>query len=236
MLVVVASCFDPHAKSLVERWRHHGARLLTCPDLSQPGWRYYPGHIEKTVAVIEGESVPVNSVRGILNRLPTVDPRELAHIEPVEREYVCAELRAFLLSLLSEVQCRVINRPVPPSLSGPLQPPQSWQRMARSLGMRVHQSSSGARSLPALDAALSVTVVGDRCFAPASMPALQCAQSVEFAKRLELDVLEVRFSESRKGMVFESANPWPALTDVAQAHAVLGILSSPFLKPAGKIT
>ena len=45
MFVVLAYTHDSGARALVQRWRADGeeAALLTCADLSRPGWRYMAG-------------------------------------------------------------------------------------------------------------------------------------------------------------------------------------------------
>src|SRR5688572_23214757 len=121
MLLIIASRYDDSARALARRYGD--AAVLTPADLSRPGWRFINGNAEDSTAVAEGCSVSARSIRGVLTRLPSVTPAELPQIVPTDREYVAAEMNAFLTAWLSELPCRVINRPTALCLAGP-----AWRR------------------------------------------------------------------------------------------------------------
>src|SRR5262245_34157967 len=120
MILVLASRSDENARSLVDRWESHGARLLVPECLSVVGWRHRGSARPSSRAVLGG--VPVNGaeIRGVLSRLPSVMPSDLLHICAEDRAYVAAEMTAFLVAWLASLPCPVLNRPTPTSLAGPL--------------------------------------------------------------------------------------------------------------------
>src|SRR5262245_31751193 len=119
MLVVIASRFDRSAAQLAARWTTAGALLLTCADLSLAGWRWTLGESQTAVLVASGRRVPTSALTGVLTRLPAIFPQELLHIVPEERDYVAAEMTAFLRAWLADLACPILNRPTATCLSGP---------------------------------------------------------------------------------------------------------------------
>lgn len=172
MLVVLASRFDQASARLAERWAAHGARLMTPDDLSKPGWRDLhaspsPGD---ATAIVSGERVRVGDIQGVLVRLPAVSVEELGHIVADDREYVAAEMTAFLASWLSRLRCPVLNRPTPLCLCGPFWRVEKWLHSAARLRVPVapyRRHSSGAASLASTvsrqTTLQTAVVVGDRC-------------------------------------------------------------------------
>ena len=132
MLVVLAGSHDWTARRLIEHWGAN-ARLLTCRDLSRHGWRYSPGEAAGT-AIIDGESVPMDAIDGVLTRLPAVVEDELGRIVPGDRSYVAEEMTAYLAAWLSELPCPVLNRPSPAYLMGPAWTREQWVQIGRASG------------------------------------------------------------------------------------------------------
>ena len=110
-----------------------GVRILTCEDLSAPGWRHRLGGA--STAVIGGETVPAAGIRGVLIRRSHMLEWEPEHIVPGDRAYVAAEMTAFLRSWLSGLGCPVLNRPAPTCLSGPGWCREQWVQTAARLGI-----------------------------------------------------------------------------------------------------
>ncbi|HVO25671.1 MAG TPA: hypothetical protein VMW56_18785 [Candidatus Margulisiibacteriota bacterium] len=141
MLLVLASRSDASAATLVRRWRGHGARLLTCEDLSRRGWVWNPDVPDDGSLVLQEECVSLRSIRGVVSLLPSVAPSELPQIVAEEREYVASEMMAFLVAWLSSLRCRVINRPTPLCLTGPRLHHEQWLREAVRAGLSIHPTS-----------------------------------------------------------------------------------------------
>lgn len=228
MLVVVARSQDQAAQALTARWAPHRAALLSCEDLSTAGWRYPLGAPEASTAVVGGRVVPVDEIAGVLTRLPAVTPQDLGHIVPEDRDYVAAEMTAFLVAWLAALRCPVLNRPTPGFLMGPSWRHEQWVRTAARLDIPVQpvrRSSGPAADTAAEHAAVSpatVTVVGTRCFGP--VDARLMVQAQRLADAAEVDLLAVHFSGPEAGAAFLAADLWPDVTAPDVAEAILAYL------------
>jgi hypothetical protein len=231
MLVIVGSRHDQAACDIVTRWAPHEAELLTCEDLSTPGWRHRLFDRSASRAVVGGHVVREGDIRGVLVRRPWILEQELTHVSASDREYAAAEMNAFLLSWLESLPCRVLNRPIGTSLCGPNWRPLQWARAAAGAGLAIEATrwrvpASRRRQPPvavgAAETPIDVTVVGDQCLgAPDDLYA-------EGAKRLaaiaHVGLLSVRFVSAERSPVFVSASAMPSLKDEEVAQAVCDYL------------
>jgi hypothetical protein len=228
LIVVVASRLDQGARMLAARPGTDRVALLTCEDLSVPGWRHYVATAGTPVSVIGGREVAVGEITGVVTCLPSVSELELLHIVPSDRAYVAAEMSAFLLSWLSALTCTVVNRPSPTCLSGPYWRPEQWARLASQAGMRVqpvHRRVTLAPcAAPAVTEGVTITVIGDRCLGQAAATTLSGARRL--ARAADVEVLTVRVSGPEPAAVFLGAEPWPDLTCQATADVLLEYLEA----------
>lgn len=170
MLVIVANRRDAAAEALVHRWGDRDAHLLSCEDLSIPGWRHCLADPGASTAVIGGRVVGIEKITGVLTLLPCVTPDQLIHIVPEDRVYVAAEMMAFLVLWLYELTCPVLNNPTPACLMGPDWGPAQWIHAAAQAGIPVRpiRRRVALTADPPLEfaevAPTTATVVGDRCF------------------------------------------------------------------------
>jgi len=223
MIVVVANRWDTGAKALASRWASHHARILTCQDFSIGGWRQTLNSGGARTAIVQGMAVPQDQIAGVLTRSSCVFEHELSHIIPGDREYVAAEMTAFLWFWLSSLHCRVINRPTPAGLSGPYRQ-EYWTSLAAHAGLPVEPVRRRAiiavsEMEETLPPAATVIVVGDRVFGETD-PILQ-KHARNLAGFASVELLAVRFSGAERGARFLSADPVPDLDDERVATAVL---------------
>lgn len=222
MIIVVASSHDRGAWALASRQHAVRVEVLTCEDLSVPGWRYYlPG--APAAAVVGGQRVAAGEITGVVTCLPAVSELELLHIVPADRAYVAAEMTAFLLSWLTTLSCPVINRPSPTCLCGPYWRPEQWAYAASRAGMRVQpvlrRVGLTAGFAPSVPAVTTVTVIGERCLGKAHPAVLNGARRLAQASGVEL--LTVRISNPAADATFLGAEPWPDLSSQETADAVI---------------
>jgi hypothetical protein len=213
VLVIVGSRHDPGAASLVRRWQTSGAALMTCEDLSVSGWRFYVGCSGTATAVVSGGVIAVDEITGVLTRRPWVLEAELQHIAAADREYVAAEMTAFMVAWLSRLPCPVLNRPTSGCLSGPHWSSLQWRHLASRLRIPVQPPTSAAP-----DRVVDLTVVAGQCFGRAD--SALAAQAIELAAAAGVGLLGVRFGGDEAGARFLSANPWPDLSENAISDAV----------------
>jgi hypothetical protein len=214
---------------MVKRWKSWGAALLGCEDLSAPGWRYNPADRRASRAVIDGRIVRERDIRGVLVRRPQLLQQELTHIAPADREFVAAEMGAFLFAWLSHLPCRVLNRPRGTSLCGPNWRPQQWTQAAAGIGFAVEpvrqQVPARARARVAKRPnPVQAVIVGERCVG--DVTADQAAGARKLARGAGVGLLAVWFTPGRRASRFVAASAMPGLADTRVAEAVREYLLS----------
>jgi hypothetical protein len=220
MIVVVASVHDVRARRIVAHWRSQGATMLSAEDMCARGWRLtVPHNPSLAMAVIGGRTVPASIITGILTLRPCIFPEELRDLDPGQRDYVAAELNAFLLAWLTVQSGPVLNRPTTGCLSGPNWQAEQWVHLAAGMGI----PACTRRSIPVRGddafggSVVEVIAVGERCFGSDDPTLRDWTQMLARAAGVEL--LSVRFS-AEDGR-FIAANIWPPLTDPDVLDAVL---------------
>ena len=217
MLVVVAGAQDVGARRLPERWAPHDVAVLTPGDLATVGWRWRPAAPEQSAAVLDGRLVALTDISGVLVRLPAVTPRELPQISAAERDYVAAEMTAFLVAVLGSLDCVVLNPPASPFLTSPLWRRERWMRAAARLGIPTAGPASRRTDMSA------VTVVGDRCFGAREGELRR--QSRLLARACGAAMVVARFVATPVGRRLAGADPWADLEDDDVAAALLAHLA-----------
>lgn len=226
MLLVIASLYDQTAARIVSRWSEQDAVLATPADLSKPGWQLSIESAEVASAAVRGEIVPAREFRGVLTRLPGVWAPELTHINSGDREYVAAEMTAFLLAWLSQLSCPLVNPPTAGCLSGPYWRPEGWVATAAGLGIPIQPVSRSSEEYgrqdtlaPAVGA--NVTVAGRRVLGEVDVSLADHARAL--AKQARTPLLGVRFSGATADASFVGAEPWPNLWAEGVAEAILDL-------------
>jgi hypothetical protein len=170
LILIVASQVDDAARRLLADFPPGESALLTCRDLSSPGWHVSSMDARAQAVVAGGACFAASRITGVLTVLPCVFERELVHIEEEDREYVASEMTAFLLYWLSGLRCPLLNRPTAGCLSGPNWRVEQWARLAAQLGIPAVPHSRATAGLPTAGAETErtqVTVVGQQfCGAP----------------------------------------------------------------------
>lgn len=228
-IVILASAADEVALALPQRLSRPDVLVVTPADLSLPGWSYRPGS-PGSVLVARGELLRSDEVAAVITRLPRLSEMELPQIIATDRAYVAAEMSAYLLAWLSEMDCPMANRPSPNCLCGPSWRHERWVTEASRAGLPVEPArrvvTAGAAeylSPPCLNRT-SVTVVGQRVFGDAGDHLAE--QALRLALAISVETLSVHFSDSGNGMRFFTANPWPSLENEEVASALLDYLTT----------
>lgn len=230
MLVVVASARDEQARALPRQWAPHDVAILTASDLSSAGWKFSPAEPQASAGVVDGELVPLAEISGVLVRLPSITQRDLPQIASAERDYVAAEMTAFLIAVLASLRCVVLNPPTSPLLTSPAWRVEQWLAAAARRGVpTVVQPARGEGHPPS--AACAVTVIGSRCVG--TVDDQLCAQARLLARAGDVTLLVARFVTAPSGWVFAGADPWADLGDESVSAALLSHLAIPAAEAAG---
>jgi hypothetical protein len=255
MLIILAGEQDEVARELARRWSSWDCHLLTAKDLSRSGWRHWPGsrkarlqHAQEerperplpesdkqNVAVVGGAIVPTERIDGVLTRLPCVYEWELAHIVASDRAYVSAEMTAFLLSWLSELDCPILNRPTPTCLSGPGWRQEQWTHLAARLGIpvksvkRYAKLGEEASVETGPDPCEAVIVVGQQCFN--AREESQAVHAQNLAAAAGVGLLGVHFTIVNGGSSsLQSVESWPDVNSSEVAEAILNYFAEDLLE------
>jgi hypothetical protein len=216
MIVILANKNDAAARALVDQ-AHGEAHLLSARDLSQPGWRHRPTGGEE-IALIGGRRMAPSDISAVVTRIPAVAPQMLGHIQLSDREFVAAEMNAFLLSWLSRLGCLVVNRPTAGCLMGPAWSHERWLVEGYRAGFEPC-----ARTLPAPfpppEATRSVVVVGDACVGDAARDLGERARAL--ARRAGVTLVGFRVDDRDRLIAVE---PWPDLAQPEIAGLLLSLL------------
>jgi hypothetical protein len=165
---------------------------------------------------------------------------ELHWVRREDRDYVAAEMTAFLLAWLTVLHCPVVNRPTAMSLNGPNWRAEQWLLTASSLGVPTRPAvrrvgaledssastkesgrsgssdSDGARNITRL------TVVGASVLGRSHEG--QPDQAVEIARAGGVLLASMEF-ENHQGGAFCGASVWPDVRTAGVADALLDIFN-----------
>jgi hypothetical protein len=155
VVLVIADRSDADAGALVSRLGSR-AVLVTPRALSMPGWNWVPDPAART-----GRSADTqfrgDQLGAVVTRLATVAPYQLGHVVPDDRDYVAAEMTAFLRAWLAGLPCPLFNPPHDLCLNGPAWNPEHWAMLATSLAVPTAPLHRHANGRPSLDTAIPVT-------------------------------------------------------------------------------
>jgi hypothetical protein len=229
MFIVLSSLFDPHVTAGLDHFRQAGAdaRLVTCHDLARPGWRLTLD--DEPTLVVDGQAVAAANVQGVLTRLPWVTGDELPFVHEHDRAYAAAEMQAFLLALLTQLRCPVVNRASPGCLAGPAWSPERWTLCAAQQGLEVRpivrRAFAGGTPVdePPPTARRVVQVVHGRVLGDVPRSFQDAAAAVALAAHC--DLLRVAFEAKAANPVFLDADVFVDLSDREVADATLRLLS-----------
>jgi hypothetical protein len=206
MIVVVGSRHDEVATRLVERWP--SAALCSAEDLTTEGWIWSPETPEQRRWVVSGRLVVDHDVSGVFLRRSGVHPEEFLGIHPDDREYMAAEIRAFLVLVLATTGAVVVNPVGPGGLGDEVLRPERWIAAAAERGIANAPLHLASASTPVQSGGMVVVdVVGEQPFGDA--PEILRRAAVVVAGALDLAWAAVVFDELGR-LVMVSTRPAPA--------------------------
>jgi len=228
VVLVLASRRDAAAAKFAADNADACVRLMTPDDLSQEGWVFRLDDPVRCTAVLAGRPLRATTIAGVVTRLASVTEHDLPHIAPADRDYVAAEMNAFLLAWLTSLRCPVVNRPRPQCLAGPPWHRERWVLAAQRLGFParpvVRRESDGVTAAAAADGEPehTVTVVGRRQFGADDDVLVERAHALADVAGAEL--LTVEFDGRGRDAHFVNASFWPDLGEARIADAVIALV------------
>jgi hypothetical protein len=200
MLLVVTSASDPDLPLLTAC---PSVAVVVPAHLSQSGWLYKVGASATARLVTSRGDTRADELSGVLTRTQRVWTSDLQHIHEDDREYVAAEMTAFLAALINELPCPLLNRPRANSLWGPSWTSEHWWRASTKEAFPVCCNYNQRCT----DAA-SVVVVGTKTIYDKSpLPDSAVDLSLVLAARAEVSLLEARFCRVHRALQGVSLRP-----------------------------
>jgi hypothetical protein len=220
MWLIFGSSLDDEPRRLAERWARCDAsvEVVTPADLSGPGWRLRSGRPVDLQAGLRSRVVHGEEIRAVVNLLPWVSVHDLPHIDPDDREYVANEMAAFLLAWLSELDCPMMDRPTPLSLSGCGRWPAQWAALAKQAGVGADAQWPGPR--------VEVTVLEGRAVAGPQTGIGLASAAEAIARAGQRSLVTLYFAAGQREPILIGAAARPSAGSPAVAEKLLEWLDS----------
>jgi len=225
-VLVLATPDDDPARMLVDRLGE--AAVAVAPqDLSRPGWTY-ARNLSLRTGVTHAGRFRADDLTAVISLISAIQPLHLSHVRPADRDYVAAEMTAFLRAWLTGLPCPVVNPPTATCLSGPGLTAHQWVAMCTRL------------SIPARPAQLTVPAApGDRptasacrvtvCRGTATAAGLCSEVLLEHGRRLATKVgaewLAVTFDGGHDQAAVCQVETWPDLADSSLRETLVHALT-----------
>jgi hypothetical protein len=203
LILVVSNVANESAIDLVETFSPGAASLVTASTLHRNFKAAVPvGNVSSAQLTIGGVRMSAAEITGVVSTIAYFLPQEFYEIETADREYVCAETRAFFVYLLAELRCKKINPPTSKSLSGLGLHRIEWMKAARGWGIPVFAGHL-RNGLPVRDDALELpmlraTVIGD-AIVEDGVPGRLRDYALALARAFEMPYLGMRFAVTQEG-------------------------------------
>jgi hypothetical protein len=167
LILVISNLANEAANELVRMFPTGAASLVTASDFNQSFKATISvGNFSASAITLGGTRITAGKIRGVISTIPCFLPQEFYYIDPADRDYVCAEMSAFLIYFLSELSCKKLNPPSARTLSGIGMHRVEWLKTANGCGVPIWpvHMKNGA-SLPVGDTQglehVSSTIIGD---------------------------------------------------------------------------
>ncbi len=200
------------------------ACLFTSQNLSSKGISAYSHEFDKSCITADGNILPVKSITGVVTLIPAIFSWELIQIKKEDREYVAAEMTAFMIYFLSCLKCPKLNPPSPSCLSGFNWRHEHWIKKAFELKIPVQPIEINSREEIKNNypngKLITITIIGDQYCGTDDQ--LLIAYAFRLAKHTGIELLQVNFIEySNDEIYFLSASQFPDIDDNSVRKAIV---------------
>ena len=226
-MLVLAARDDVPARMLADRLGE--AAVAAGPqDLSRPGWTYARSISRRTGVSCRGQ-FRADGLTAVVSRISAVQPVHLTHVSRGDRDYVAAEMTAFLRAWLTGLSCPVVNPPTATCLSGPALTAHQWAALCGRLSIPARPARLTVPAVPddrPAPAACRVTVFRGRPAAAGPCPAVLLEHGRRLAAHVGAEWLAVTFDGNHEQAAVCQVETWPDLADASTreglVHALIG--------------
>jgi len=228
-ILIIAERFDDRARVLAAGLGGRAVVVAPC-DLSRPGWTFHPDPGKRT-GCNGAEVFFASELSAVIIRLIAVFPGQILHVAAKDREYVAAEMTAFLRAWLYGLSCPLINPPTGSSLSGPAWEQERWAMLAHRVGVpfvstRLKVPADRDR-LPEVNPQhrRRVVIVGEELVTGGECPGelVTAARTLVSAAGIYCGAVHFDISEPHARVL--SVDCWPELSEAALLAALIRALA-----------
>ena len=189
------------------------------------------GEFSSSTITIAGTRIAATDISGIICSIAYFLPLEFYYVEPADRQYVCAEVTAFFIYFLSELDCKKLNPPGPRALSGLGMHRIEWMKAAHAQGVpiwptRLKNGLSAEVDPPHLQT-FRATIVGDAIIEPEIPERIQ-EHLATMSRAFSTPYLCADFVSPRQGQFF-LIDLWfvPDVSRRANREAIVRFMEAP---------
>jgi hypothetical protein len=226
MILVFSEPGNQHARTFAARFPSADVRMLTCEDLSNEGWEIDQSNFEYSRICLGGTAYQVGEISGLISLSPAIQQQELLHIREDDRLYVATEMNAFLTFFFSRLTCPMVNRPVLGNFLGTSWRQEHWIQNAAECGLPVipfcrqtKQPYQYAYIIPPSGSIFNVSVLNGRVLEPYRYELHPAC--LRLADKAGLNWVQFQFFHYNGQLLFQGANPRPAIEDPNLAAAII---------------
>jgi hypothetical protein len=167
LILVISDLVNEGATELLRMFPMGAALLVTASDFHESfKVSISVSDFPHSEIVVKGTKTTAQEIDGVISTIPYFLPQEFYHVDPADREYVCAEVSAFLIYFLSELSCKKLNPPSTRRLSGLSMNRIEWLKAATRCGVPIWPvRTKNGTPMPMGDThglqQLRATIVGD---------------------------------------------------------------------------
>ena len=213
-MLVLAGRDDDPARMLVDRLGE-AAVAVDPQDLSRPGWTYARNPSRRTGVWRRGP-FGADDLTAVIVLIPAVQPAHLTHVRGGDRDYVAAEMTAFLRAWLTGLPCPVVNPPTATCLSGPALTAHQWVGLCAALSVPAQPAQLTVPAAPGdrpTPAAYRVTVCRGTITATGPCSAVLLEHGRRLAAQVGAEWLAVTFDGGHDQAAVCQVQTWPDLAD-----------------------
>lgn len=226
-VLVLATRDDDPARMLADHLGQ-GTVVVGPQDLSRPGWTYARKPSLRTGVSPFGR-FRADGLTAVVSRISAIQPVDLTHVRTGDRDYVAAEMTAFLRAWLTGLPCPVVNPPTATCLSGPALTEHQWVVLCAQLSVPVRAARLAVPAVPghrAIPAACRVTVCCGASTATGPCSEVLLEHGRRLAAQVRAEWLAVTFDGDDDQAAVCQVQTWPDLADpgtrAALVHALTG--------------
>jgi hypothetical protein len=119
LILVISNIANDAAPALVDMFPPGAAFLITASTFHQTVKAAVSvNNFSRSLFTVNNKNITADDIKGIITTVPCFLPQEFYYIEPADRGYICAEMNAFFIYFLSQLDCKKLNPSSRSTLTG----------------------------------------------------------------------------------------------------------------------